>query len=96
MKVRVTATCRLTGIGSSTSDTFPLGGLSNFRLRGEFGRTVARTAQGVYEEKKVRGARNGRAFNGIARYLTSSLGGSCDSGKVNWTARPKPLRSIGG
>lgn len=97
MKVRVTATCRLTGIASATKDTFPLGGPSQFKLRdGEFGRTVVRSEEGVYEQKRVRGARSGRAFKGIARYLTSSLGGSCDSGRASWTARPKPLRALGG
>jgi hypothetical protein len=96
MKVRLTATCRLTGIGSSTTDTFPLGGLPKFRLRhGEFGRTLARTREGVYEAKRVRGARSGRAFKGTVRYETSSLGGSCDSRKVGWTARPEPLAGLG-
>ncbi|MEA2123386.1 MAG: hypothetical protein QOI80_168 [Solirubrobacteraceae bacterium] len=94
MKVRLTAACRLTA-GSSTTDTFPLAGLPKFKLHhGAFGRTLAKTAQGVWEEKRVRGARSGRAFKGTVRYQTSSLGGSCDSRKVGWTARPKTLAGL--
>src|SRR3954451_3807126 len=84
MNVRLTASCQYTG-GPSTTDTFPLGSPTKFTLRkGEFGRTLTRTNEGVYEEKKVRGERTGRAFKGLVHYETSSLGGSCDSRRVDW------------
>ena len=38
-----------------------------------------RSSEGVFERKVVRGARSGHGFEGVARYLTGSLGGSCDS-----------------
>jgi hypothetical protein len=95
LKVRLTATCQLTNIDAATSDTFPLSSPTKFRLRhGEFGRLVTRRYAGVYEERKVRGERKGHAFTGLARYLTSSLGGNCDSERVNWTARPATLRAL--
>jgi hypothetical protein len=95
LKVRLTATCVLTGLATSSSDTFALGSPTSFRLRhGEFGKTVERTSAGVYEERKVRGARSGGAFKGLVRYQTSSLGGSCDSRRVNWTARPATLAGV--
>ncbi|MFL5781860.1 MAG: hypothetical protein ACJ760_11150 [Thermoleophilaceae bacterium] len=97
MNVQLTASCQLTA-GPSTSDTFPLGSPTRFRLRhGQFGKTLRRTNnQGVYEEKQVRGERKGSAFKGLARYETSSLGGSCDSRRVDWTARPATLSGLGG
>ncbi|HKP88453.1 MAG TPA: hypothetical protein VJT75_00615 [Thermoleophilaceae bacterium] len=97
LKIQLTATCRLTGLAAPTTNTFPLGSPSAFTIRaGEFGRTVERTTLGVYEQKRVRGARDGRRWNGTARYLTDSLGGSCDSDRVGWSARPTPLHGLAG
>ena len=94
--VRLTATCRL-AIGSSTSDTFPLGAPTTFRLlHGAFAKTVAQTRDGVYEQRRVLGARKGHAFTGTAHYETSSLGGACDSQRVGWTARPVALKGVVG
>ena len=57
---------------------------------------MERVRDGVWEQKRVRGERSGRRFDGIARYETSGLGGSCDTRRVSWGARAKPLRALAG
>ena len=91
----VTAKCQLTA-GPTTSDTIPIAGLPALSLRhGGFAGAVGLTRDGVYQQKRVRGARAGQAFHGIVRYETSGIGGSCDSRRVTWSARPVRLRGIG-
>lgn len=97
LNVRMTATCLLSGTALSTSDTFPLGGPSSLRLRdGGFAKTVSSTQSGVYEKRRVSGKRAGRLFAGVARYHSSSVGGSCDTLPVAWTAHPATLTDLAG